>query len=43
VWYNPELLMEDSRRFERLRDLLVKKLILLEVLAKRYARKPSEV
>ncbi|MFZ8811210.1 MAG: hypothetical protein ACO2PN_24280 [Pyrobaculum sp.] len=24
VWYNPELLIEDSRRFERLRDLLVK-------------------
>ena len=42
MWYNPELLMEDSRRFEKLRDLLVKKLILLEVLAKRYARKPSE-
>jgi hypothetical protein len=42
VQYNPELLMKDSRRFERFRDLLVKKLILLEVLAKRYAGKPPE-
>jgi hypothetical protein len=40
--YNPELLMKDSGKFESLKDLLVNKMTLLKVLAKRYARKPPE-
>jgi hypothetical protein len=40
--YNSELLMKGSRRFERFRDLLVEKLMLLEILAKRYAGKPPK-
>jgi len=42
IRYIPELFEEDTRLFERFKDQLIKKLMLLEIAAKRYVGRPPE-
>ena len=42
MWYVPRLVEEDDKLFEKFRDLLDMKLMVLEVAARRYAGKPPD-